>query len=99
MPRGTDDRRLRGSNCGKGANLTLRVANEEEEDVVVGRIDDNSKDEDLDEEISLFKGILRVKGHLVDSGCESRDSSVMDFVCVLWVKDDNTPNEGEIEKG
>ena len=93
MPRGTDDRRFRGNNCGKGANLTLRVVNEEEEDVVVGRIDDNSKDEDLDEEISLFKGISRAKGHLVDSGCESSDStsSVMDFVCVLWVKDDNTP--------
>jgi hypothetical protein len=43
---------------------------EEEEDVVVGRIDDNSKDEDLDEDISLFKGISRVKGTLVDFGCE-----------------------------
>jgi hypothetical protein len=87
MPRGTLDRRFRGNNCGKGANLTLRVGNnEDEEEVVVGRIDDNSKDEDLDEEISLFKGILRVKGHVVvDSDCESRDSttsSAMDFVGV-----------------
>ena len=81
MPRGTDDRRFRGNNCGRGANLTLRVGTNEEEDVVVvGKIDDSSKDEDLDEEISLFKGILRVKG--VDCGCESRDStsSAMNFV-------------------
>ena len=86
MPRGTVDRLFRGNNCGRGANLTLRVGNEEEEeDVVVGRIDDNSKDEDLDDEISLFKGILRVKGQLVDFGCESRDStsSAMDFVRLL----------------
>ena len=56
----------------------------------MGKIDDNSKDEDPDEDTSLFRGILRVKGHLVDSdfGCESR---VMDFVRVLRSKDDNTP--------
>lgn len=82
MPRGTVDRRFRGDNCGRGANLTLRVGNEEEEEVVVGRMDDNSKDEDLDEEFCLSNGILRIKGHLVDSGCESGDStsSAMDFV-------------------
>ena len=83
MPRGTVDRRFRGNNCGKGANLTLRVGieeDDEEEDVVVGRVDGNSKDEDLDEEeISLLKGILRVKWHVVDFVCEST-SSAMDFV-------------------
>jgi hypothetical protein len=63
MPRGTVDRRFRGDNCGRGANLTLRVGKEEEEDVDVGIMDDNSKYEDLDKEICLFKGILRVKGH------------------------------------
>jgi hypothetical protein len=88
MPRGILDRRFRGNSCGRGANLTLRgvTTNEEEEEVVVGRIDDNSKDEDLDEEICLLKGILRVKGHLV-CGCGSRDSisRAMDSV------DDNTP--------
>ena len=85
MPRGIVDRRFRGNNCGRGANLTLRVGSEEEEDVVVGRIDDDSKDEDLDEEISLFRGILRVKESLGDFGCESRDStsSAMDFVGLL----------------
>jgi hypothetical protein len=82
MPRGIVDRRFRGNNCGRGANLTLGAGKEEEEEVVVGRIDDNSKDEDLDEEICLFKGISRVKEHLVEPGCESRDStsSAMDFV-------------------
>lgn len=61
----------------------MRAGNEEEEDEVVGRIDDNSKDEDLDEDISLLKGILRVKGPLADFGCESRGdstSSAIDFV-------------------
>lgn len=75
------------------------MGNEEEDDVVVGRIDDNSKDEDLDEEISLSEGILSVKGYLVDFGCESESrgstSSVMDFVRMI---DDNTPNESEIER-
>lgn len=62
--------------------MTLRGGSEEEEEVVVGRIDDNSKDEDLDEETSLFKGILRVKGDVVDFGCESMVSisSTMDFI-------------------
>jgi hypothetical protein len=74
IPRGTVDRRFRGNNSGRGANLTLRVGNEEEEEeVVVGRFDDSSKDEDVDSEICLFKGILRVKGDLV--GCGSRDST------------------------
>lgn len=73
MPRGTVDRRFRGNSCGRGANLTLRVGNEEEEEdvehVVVGGFDGSS--------------ILRVKGHLV--GCESGDStsSAMDFVRLL----------------
>ena len=85
MPRGTDDRRFRGFNCGRGANLTLRAGNEEEEeeeeeDVVVGRTVDDSKDEDLDEEeFSLFKGILKVKGPLLDFGWESTSSAMMDF--------------------
>jgi len=86
MPRGIVDRRFRGNNCGRGANLTLREGNEEEEDVVVGRIDDdNSKDEDVDEENCLFKGILTVKGLSVDCGCESRDStsSAIDLVYVF----------------
>lgn len=77
MPRGILDRRFRGNNWGRGANLTLRGGTndkEDLEDVVVGRCDDNSKDEDLDEEICLLKGISRVKGHLVDGGCGSMDS-------------------------
>ena len=78
IPRGTVDRRFRGDNCGRGANLTLRVGNEEEEAVVVvGRFEDRSKEEDVDNEICLFKGI--------SVGCESRDStsSAMDFVRLL----------------
>lgn len=104
IPRGIVDRRFRGNISGRGANLTLRAGNEEEEEAVVGRIDDNSKDEDRDEEICLINGILRTKGDLVDSGCESGDStsSAMDSVRFATVKDDdddNTPNEGEIDNG